>query len=155
MSDQTPIEDDTQVVFDSLGDLAKYLDISLRRLHQYKESGGLNYATGAVLVDRKELDSVKLRIAQFAAKILTPYVPHRFRSRRGKRKSYRRTRDKSVGPGNPELCNRSPNRQGSQTSEAEYNELLNRGEERIEELMRKYGLDREEAIGVLKNDERR
>jgi hypothetical protein len=49
------------------------------RLHQYKEDGRLNYATGAVLVDREELTNVKQSIMAYGK---GPYVPHWFRSRR-------------------------------------------------------------------------
>ena len=150
MSDETL--DDDQVFFENVKELAHYLDIGERRLRQYKQSGRLNYSTSAVLVDRTELTKLKQRIVAWG---MTPYIPHRFRSRGGERKSYRRHRQKSVGGGNPDLKNRSSNRQDSRTAEAQYNQLLNRAEERIEDLMRSYGLSREEALEVLKNDERR
>jgi hypothetical protein len=87
---------DNKVVFANVDALAKYLDISARRLRQYKEKGRLNYTTSAVLVDRTELTKVKQRIEAWA---MTPNIPHRFRSRGGKRKSYRRYTQKRAGSG--------------------------------------------------------
>jgi len=74
MNNQTST--DNKVIFANVRDLAKYLDVSERRLRQYKEAGRLNYTTDAVLVDRDELRVIKQAIAAWAA----PYVPHRFRA---------------------------------------------------------------------------
>ena len=48
-------------------DLAKFLEVSERRLRQYKEAGRMNYTTDAVLVDQDELRIIKQAIAAWAA----------------------------------------------------------------------------------------
>lgn len=64
------MSDDNRVVFPSVQDLADYLEVGDRRIRQYKQSGRLNYITGAVLVDRDELSAIKKSQAAYWA----PYV---------------------------------------------------------------------------------
>jgi hypothetical protein len=68
VKDQMP--DDNRAVFPSVHDLADYLEVSERRIRQYKQSGRLNYITSAVLVDPDELRAIKKSQAAYSA----PYV---------------------------------------------------------------------------------
>lgn len=102
MNNQTST--DNKVIFANVRDLAKYLDVSERRLRQYKEAGRLNYTTDAVLVDRDELRVIKQAIAAWAA----PYVPHRFRAmgNRNKKALSRFSRHGKCGDRHAELRSR-------------------------------------------------
>ena len=153
MGDQTPLDD--KIIFANTRALAKYLDISERRLRQYKQSGRLNYTTNAVLVDRTELIRIRQSITAWAA----PYVPHRFRSIAGRNKKalsryarhekagHRFAESQSLGkPTDSRQDNNAP-------AEPNPDNPLNRTDDKIQKLMRGYGLSRYEALEVLKNKE--
>jgi hypothetical protein len=149
---------DKKVTFANVHDLADYLEISDRRLRQYKQTGRLHYTTDAVLVDRKELSTLKQNLAAYQ---LALYVPHRFRARHGNRKSFKHFGQEGergtrifrivcqIGmlllPRKRELEKRTPVEPSCNQS----------SEGRIQELKRSYGLSREEALEVMYEEARR
>lgn len=81
MSEQT--SSNSKMVFANVRQLAKYLNVSERRLRQYRASGRLNYTTDAVLVDLVELQKLKRSQANY----LVPYIPPMRRAAGTKRHS--------------------------------------------------------------------
>lgn len=92
MSDEEAPKKQQRMVFENVQKLADFLDISSRRLRKLKLAGRINYTTDAVLVDPNEIHKYK----EIQANYLAPYIPHRFRSRRGQFKNSRRV---GKGPG--------------------------------------------------------
>ena len=70
MNNQTPIKN--KIIFANVRDLAEFLDVSERRLRQYKEAGRLNYTTEAVLVDRDEVEGNKAGHIRLGGSLRSP-----------------------------------------------------------------------------------
>lgn len=73
----------SKMVFANVRQLAKYLNVSERRMRQYRASGRRNYTTDAVLVDLDELQKMKRSQANY----LAPYIPPMRRTAGTKRNS--------------------------------------------------------------------